>query len=487
LPAKSHVDLCLFIQILEVDEDKIPVELGDALASRDRSKIEQTITSLVNQRKADARYMFVSDSTNLHESIHLVQAVVYPFLRWYAMASFQHVMDSFKELEPFGPLVQSGTIGSLVSPSFMLLDVEHYIWDLSTKTWFGKVKPAIGLSFSEQLPPNTKAKPLVRLNTTDLIENAASLIQFKMSTGIDFPTWKEFSRWSKRNPSYTGIIEFVAKHLGDADLALRVFSALIQVAFETNRPVQAFAILLGALDINLRGGSLKPIVSQPEPCRWIEIFDTFLDKAPLEEPEYGDLISKRFFRLDRFNTSHMRYGGKLSHPIIGEFARRWGVLERDDIAYRYAFTAPNGYKRQIKTIEELFHSPITVLKFTTKGENLVLVTGDLSSTGLANMEDVHLEERDIKASFVDFLAIYGVVRRSFNALMDNDFRLCHHKDCPAYEANLCNTWIFIPKRYQDCTFQQRLEYLRKSYAENAVKFGSKSRVRMVLFVEGKDG
>jgi hypothetical protein len=299
------------------------------------------------------------------------------------------------------------------------------------------------------------------LTLIDLIENSASLIQYKMSSGNDFPSWTEFSRWSKRNPSYTRIIAFVRDFIGDANLALRIFCPLVQVAFETNRPIQAFAILLGAFKYNYQKGFMKEIVNQPEPCRWLEVFDLTMNKMPFDEPEYGSVWSKRFFRLDRYDTFNFRIGDKLPHPILGHFMKLWGEFEKRDRSFRYAFTAPNGYARQIGEIIGLFHAPITILKFTIANENVIQIFGDLNSSGLANVSGIAFSEKDVRGAFVDFLAIYGIVRRHLNALMDPDFRLCHHKDCPLYNGNVCNTWIFVPKRFEDCTFVSRVGGIRE--------------------------
>ena len=266
----------------------------------------------------------------------------------------------------------------------------------------------------------------------------------------------------------------VRRFIGDDDLALRIFCPLVQVAFETNRPVQAFAILLGAFKYNLHKGSLKELVSQAEPCRWIELFDHYLDMKKWDKPELGNLLSRNFFRLDRFNTSNMRLGGQLGHPVLGQLMKLWGELERDDIAFRYAFTAPNGYARQIASIEKLFHAPITLIKFTLEDKNIIVVAGDLTQSGLSVFPDV--SESDVKGAFIDFLTMFSVIRRFGNALFDPDFRLCHHRECPLYENNYCNLWIFVPEDYTRCTFTERVEFIRKHFTRDA----GKSRIKFML-------
>jgi hypothetical protein len=215
------------------------------------------------------------------------------------------------------------------------------------------------------------------------------------------------------------------------------------------------------------------------PCRWVEIFDTFLAKMLAKTDELGDLLSEKFFRLDRYNTSNMRIGGQLGHPVLGYFSRLWGELERTDLAYRDAFTAPNGYRRQIEEIAEIFTAPVTVFKFIFEDANYVVVAGDMQRTSLAALSD-QITEKDIGAIFVDMTTMFSVVRRFGNVMMDPEFRLCHHEDCPMYRANFCNMWLFIPEKYENCTFKKRVEYIR-TYArprglESSVeiKFGNRT-------------
>ena len=204
-----------------------------------------------------------------------------------------------------------------------------------------------------------------------------------------------------------------------------------------------------------------------------------MDKIRFQEPEMGDLMSKRFFRLGRFDTSNLRIAGKMAHPILGHFSKVWGELERADIAYRYAFTAPNGYGQQIEKIIQLFHAPITLFKFSVRGENVVVIAGELALTGLAQiqLDEYPLGDADIQTVLIDFLAVFGVARRFVNALMDSDFRLCHHKECPLFESNFCNTWTFIPRRYEECKFPDRIKRIKS-------RMGSKpaTQVRMQLQV-----
>ena len=78
MTTKSHVDLCMFIQILEVDEGSVPDNLVPLLLSRDYRAIQQYLSA-----RGSGGLKFLNRDTQLHESIHVIQSIIYPFLRWY--------------------------------------------------------------------------------------------------------------------------------------------------------------------------------------------------------------------------------------------------------------------------------------------------------------------------------------------------------------------------------------------------------------------
>jgi hypothetical protein len=462
MPARSHVDLCMFIQILEVSEDKIPDALRAVLLSRDRRAIQEHINQLVESTKRGVRDLFVDAETNLHESVHIAQAITYPFLRWYSVLLFKQIVDVFKELPKLSEFVRLSEVNEFAVPAFHILDFHYYVWDLRKSFLGWTYKHELAISMSEADGP-ADGKLVAKLNAVDLIENAASLIQYHFSSGNDFPTWSEYRRWTKRNPAYTDVVEFVGRFIGDNDLAVRLFSSLVQVSFESNRPVQTFVTLLVAFQYNLAKGNLTEFVSQRGSCRWLELFDTYMDKTRFDEPELGNLLSKKYYRLDRYATSNFRIAGELGHPIIGHMAKLWGELERDNMAYRYAFTAPNGYRRHIGEMLDIFSAPLALIKFSVQGQSTVILAGDLKSSGINNLTTVTLDEGETRGMLIDFLAIFGVVRRFGGALMDNDFRLCHHGECPNFNSNFCNSWIFIPPHHEQCKFDERMESLRNTF------------------------
>jgi hypothetical protein len=448
MPAKSHVDFGLFIQILEVDEDRIPENMKEILRSNKPDRLQ----SLNQALQDDARRFFVNDQTWLHESIHIAQSLIYPFLYLNSITILNYVIGTFSDKSLLN-LKLSGA-AEMGAPALNLLDVEQYFWTIPGPK-SGDPNFDIALSPYPEMP-RPDAQLELRLNAIDLAENAASLMQYKIFAGIDYPSWSQFDRWSKRNPSYTGIINFVGRFLGDRELALRIFLPLVQVAFETNQPVRGFVTLLSAFCYNRRRGQYEDFIAAKEPVPWMGLFDRYLEGKLDPFPDVIDPLSQKFFRIPR-NTGELLVGGEQRHPIMGKFAERWTKLLNQEPEYRYAFTAPNGYRGYLEKILDVFTAPISLLKLTVDGKTTVAVTGDINSLGLASF--IH-SDRQIRDMLADILAVYGYVRRILGALMDTDFRFCHHNDCPLYEQNLCNMWIFVPAVYESCTFQSRIERIR---------------------------
>lgn len=464
MPARSHIDLCLYIQVLEIDEDKIPNSLKSILLDRNLKDIWSAVGQL-HTDDVDVRDLFIDDETNNHESIHVAQAVIYPYLRWYAMSTYQSVVDVFRNMDDL--IKMNGFSGgtSIMLPAFNLLDVTHYIFETVGGTSLRPTKYGLGVTLSLDARDVRGRTPVTQISAVDLIENAASLIQCRISLRKDNVTWREFERWSKRNNCYSNVLLFVQEYLGCKEIAVRLFTSLVQVSFETNKPVLTFVTLLAGVKCDLESTWMRDFLAQGEPCRWIHLFDEYLSCINFDEPEYGDVMSPRYFRLDRYDTSNYRIGGVISHPIIGYYTKLWGELERDDPSYRYVFNYPNSYVSRINKIVDIFNAPIAILKFTVSGENIILLCGDIKKWSYANLKGI--TETSIKGLFIDTLVQFGVVRRLSNALMDDDFRLCHHTGCPLYEDNLCNTWIFVPKEYRDCGFPERMKYVKDSIKPHA--------------------
>jgi hypothetical protein len=102
----------------------------------------------------------------------------------------------------------------------------------------------------------------------------------------------------------------------------------------------------------------------------------------------------------------------------------------------------------------------------------------MSSAGISEWSDPPPDDISAKSVFVDSFAIFGVVRRFANALMDDDFRLCYHRECPHYGANQCNSWIFVPAHYESCTFPGRIRFLKEEIGNRVKRNRPKFELRL---------
>jgi hypothetical protein len=448
----------MFVQVLEVPEEDIPGGMIDIVRVG-------SVTGIARYLQAHPETEFLSPFTQTHESVHTAQAIVYPFFRWYSLVTWKLVVDTFRELARREPdLLAADTMA--FHPSFYYLDTRFHVSISSrSNSPSGPLQHIgfVGLD-RERLP----GAYLFSANVITLLENAASLIQYKLTQGEDLPEWGLYMRWAKRNPASVEILKALSHLFGNDQVLLDAFPALVQAAFHTNQPVRTFIDLFLKLEMAMRSGSMAQYLAHKGPKRWVELFDSYLDEMTFDPPDLGDVSYKKYFRLDPWIVSNLRVGG-LGHPILGRATRQWGERERADIGCRYALTTPNGYAHLFDRRDHIFNPPIRLIRFNLPTGAVVIVDGNLDFTGIADTQGLGraLEPVDIRASLRDFLTIFGYVRGQSQALMDSAYRLCGHFACSHFQKNLCNSWVFIPRNFEDCGFPRRIAELGAHFREAA--------------------
>jgi hypothetical protein len=170
--AKSHVDMSMYIQILEVNDEDIPEELKPAIRTRDIRNIRDSLLSLYKDK--GVREVFVDEETNLHESIHLVQAVIYPFLRWHSMISFYHVIETFLDLPKIREVLQGIESTGFVTPVFTRLEAEYVAAEQQRYFLFWRRPPRLLFyNGADVTHSDTTSDPSrFKFNTIELLEDA---------------------------------------------------------------------------------------------------------------------------------------------------------------------------------------------------------------------------------------------------------------------------------------------------------------------------
>ncbi|MDQ6675716.1 MAG: hypothetical protein M3Z09_00300, partial [Acidobacteriota bacterium] len=259
-----------------------------------------------------------------HETYHFWQGLRLPFLFRYATLSFRQVMMGFRELSrtntPF-------TEWSCELPEFERLTSPSFLGYLPGGRLFWGPTP-------ERFPQTAKHRKITALS---MLECAASLAEFQVASESSNGDPSSLRRWAKRNPAYLDLFDFAAGYLANEVLALRSLLPLINAAFHTTIPERAFVELLARVWGQLATPSQfgASFLAQPEPCRWPDLFDSFLGQLKYDQPDdVLRLLETSFYRISMEEVAPMTYGdGGFGHPFLAPLAQRWLEIARQNPAF----------------------------------------------------------------------------------------------------------------------------------------------------------
>ncbi len=380
-----------------------------------------------------------------HEHYHYWQGLRLPFLLWYASFSLRAVFTVFDEGLKTGLPFENWT-GTAPELS--------YLSDKMRCNYEGDDAFSIG---SENAPASPETVLTALLSPLDLIEGMTSIADWQaQAIKTDLENVRSFQRWAKRNPAYLGAFRFVGGVLQDEALALRIFCALVEAAFHTSHPLKGMLLLLRIFQQFRLTPLGRTIIAQQEPCRWPELFLSFLDMIRYEAPSdsmRGILVDHPFCRLDRANWVGASWDGSdFLHPFLSPNARKWLTQEKTEPAYSWLLAQPGWVPKEIFwDAFDTYYPPVTILHFAlNNGKNRIIIGGHPETTASDFLKS---------GNFLTLLTAFSVVRRATGTHYTPDIRLCHHTDCPHYPANYCNLYPVIPESWQKCGFPSRVEQI----------------------------
>jgi len=440
MPVRSNVDLCLFIRLVSIARERIlESEIADLLESDNPEKAMRVWRS-----RFDA-----SRTTLFHEGYHYWQGLRLPFLHWYAAFAFR---TSFRLLKQFADTGVPFEQWSCIVPAFF------YLSERLACFYLGKSKFQYGPLTAT--PPDEYLVSAL-LSPIDLLEGATSIAEWQSITSSPTDV-KQFMRWTKRNPAYTDAFDFVSAVLKSEELALRCFNPLIEKAFATNRPLRTFLELLGLFESRLTRDYIQAFVAHKEPCRWLDLFDAFLEDIPFEgNPDSMTDIAadQAYCRVTLSEWANVTWPDQSPlHPFLSTNAQAWLKNEEQHKEYSLLLSQlPWAKQLALSCMENEFYPPLTVLRFQlNEKENRVIHVGYAGK---------NIRVPGGRIPLIDLLTTFSIVRRASGAHFDTDLRLCHHVVCPHYSANYCNLYPVIPKNWEQCNFPKLAESLTQMAAE----------------------
>lgn len=444
---RSHVDPCAFVVFLHVDGARLDSELAKDLRTRvfQQGESPHELLSRLPMRSHQVRF---------HEDYHYWQGLRLPFVYRYATLALRQAMQAFTHLSRQD---RTHSNWDCVLPEFERLSLDMRV---------GRYGSHLVCGGDEATFP-TEVVEEVRISPLDLLECATSIAEFQVTESGSRTDPMVFARWSKRNPAMLEPYRFAAAHLSDPALALRSILPLINATFHTSEPVRTFVELLGRLwgMVATRNTDVREFLAQPEPCRWPDLFEHWLGQLPYEAEENADgyILGSPYHRigLDEWvgGTITSADGSSLVHPFLGVQASLWIDEQRvlpemgllmDQPAWVTADT--------FWSCRQKFSPTVTVYRIHFEDrESRTLIAGNPDGSGFVSRG--LSGPSDWRGFVADFLTMYGAVRRASGAHFDEDQRTCHHRQCPHYGDNFCNSYPIIPREHTSCGFPGRMANL----------------------------
>lgn len=375
---------------------------------------------------------------SFHEAYHYWQALRLPFIHRYALLSFRTVMRAFKQLDSIPDLHK----WDCILPELSRLTLPSR-WHCAGP---GQV------SVQRLSPPDEKEG--VDLTPLDLMEGAASVAQWQtvVARGAERQSWLHFNRWSKRNAAYTTAVKLVAEGVGDHDLALRCFIPMVNAAFHTSEPV----LTLGYLTCFITRPEIAGWREHPEPSDWRSFFGKTLDLIPFKgRPDNDAMILGSPYHYITDNW----LGTDPPHPMLTKMSRHLRELEETDERYTLLLDQPGYLEGDFVAEAMRDFAPTTIMSLRRADDE-----GQVIMTGASDVGEADVTSHGYV--WLQTLTIYSVIRRASGAQFEPDLRLCHHRNCPEYNANYCNSFPRIPVKFGDCRFRTTVEELRQSMKES---------------------
>lgn len=440
MTTRSFFDLATGVCVMRPDPADVPRALRPTLEFGTDEEVREAFGAPERGVARSFKGPFWNMDTHLHEAVHFWQALCYPFVFWNSLHSWRLFLELFQKLN--------------------VSITELHDWRLPPLPGLNLMTEPLARA-QRRLPQGGRMPPASAL---DLLETAVSITQWRLSSRAADRSHGAFLLWAKRNSSYPEMVRWLARIVNDEPLALAIFLPLCGAAFETTNPIRAFIELAKAyvsrfpsrctVDNSQMRTRTRSLLSELR-------YDKVVDPQNIDTLRTG-LMGLPFWRISRASVVEMRFGPRnWPHPILYRPARR--LL--DEASSRPDLQDLLDFPEMSPTTLYCFETfqPLIFARYDFPSRTRVVSIGDASELDLVSRVEEAAPGSSGKASFVDQHTLFGAVRRATGAFYADDVRLCPHTECPEYNHNYCNSWVFIHKTYQECGFRTHFDWLRESY------------------------
>ncbi|WP_344217642.1 hypothetical protein [Kribbella sancticallisti] len=289
------------------------------------------------------------------------------------------------------------------------------------------------------------------LTENDLVEEDAQVLQYRVEIG-GAGSGRSYRRWLSEGQRYSRAFSILSQHMSDGQ-ALRLLPRMVRAAFHTTRPLNAFASLLGTIlhegpDLfsDLDDAFSRTLLVDHLQGVYGDVDQEWADIRK-DEPERLAVVSPERHRALVENTPHLPvrwYAGWNADPATGGFLDKY-------LATPWKYTGRGGDRLD----DELsrFQPPLLLVLVDHPDRNLAAQTVKVSPS----LKDLESEELGVSVRTLLMEVFRSKLLSDTRLAVRPPFAACPHATCPYHPTRLCDGWIPLPKRQEDCLFP---EYLR---------------------------
>ena len=280
-------------------------------------------------------------------------------------------------------------------------------------------------------------------------------------------------RWAARNNAYPEAVEHLTRFIGDADLALQIFLPICFEAFHTSNPVRAFWTMTNAYSQMFPGSAGKG-GRQAVRFRTNRVAAK-LDVLPNEKADFSGAdweafstemtyLRRPFVRLTMPQVLAMKLSAtEFPHPTLYLLAHRWHLDALENRAITDVLRFPSlATKETFHYCFGTYQPPWTIGRFDLPTRTKIVSFGRLDEIDYVGRIERRGHGINGSAALVDMFTMFGAIRRATGAFYAEDMRLCPHVECPEYNFNYCNSWIFIHEHFNRCKFLKHFPWIQQT-------------------------
>jgi hypothetical protein len=438
-PILSFADTTIGCMYLNVTPTAGP-EVIDAVVQANKQRKEspesreeyvQTVMGIIEAR----HYSLIA-----HEWTHILQAITHPalYLRCLReLTAMFNVIDALKETQHENPLPMQ-----LSDPIRAELSIPMYPSRIRvTDEGIPEVEAA----------PSAQAKEINDLSEVDLLEDSASIFQYKAEIGGESSA-AGYLRWLEEGRHrYRRTFNFLSTFFSPED-AYVALPCLVMAGSMTNWPVNGFATLLA---MTVRDGMAPSRMGTD--MYWAYLETSLENSAGTALPDPRQLIHKELdhYRIDRDGMLDLAKRWQI-HPISPLVELAWSDKKRF-LDLREAMLHPslafNRDRRQAEEWLEPFRPPATSFRLLVDG----LSTGDSVLLVCPTLADQSIGESSWLEYLIELMRIKAFVSGTTAPFSRESPHTCPHRKCRFHRHGMCRNWIHIPSRPEECNFPTWLE------------------------------